>query len=254
MRYLHEPTYKKWGKDELDIRDSLHAMNLFRIKQQLPMVLSVLQQYEGGYLKTKHVREILAAIENFHFAFTAIASQRSSGGISFMYALAARELHYAGDLSKKARVLAKFRAEKLAPKRPVYEEFEPSFLELRYSTKMTKQKPLVRYILTKIYQSNSVGLPIDPERTTIEHLAAENAKGGKLTDEEIASIGNLILIDKSLNGKLANKDFAEKVKVLKKANVWVDPVILKAKAWGAKEIAARTELLASESYKKVWRV
>ena len=32
-RYLHEPTYRKWGKDELEIRDSLHAMNLFRIKQ-----------------------------------------------------------------------------------------------------------------------------------------------------------------------------------------------------------------------------
>ena len=119
---------------------------------------------------------------------------------------------------------------------------------------MTKQKPLVRYILTKIYQSNSEGLPIDPERATIEHLAAENAKAGGLTDEEIASIGNLILIDKSLNGKLANKDFSEKVKILKQAKVWVDPVILKAKTWGAKEIAARTELLASESYKKVWRI
>ena len=254
-RYLHEPPYKKWGKDELEIRDSLYAMNLFRIKQQLPMVLSVLQQYEDGHLKTKHVRGILAAIENFHFAFTAIVSQRSSGGISFMYALAARELYNANGLSKKAQILAKFKEDKLVPKRPVYAEFEPGFLELRYSTKMTKQKPLVRYILTKIYQSNSEGLPIDHERTTIEHLAAENAvKATGLTDEDIASIGNLILVDKSLNGKLANKDFAEKVKILKQAKVWVDPVILKAKRWGAKEIAERTTLLATESYKRVWKL
>ena len=172
-----------------------------------------------------------------------------------MYALAARELYNANGPSKKAQILAKFKGDKLAPKRPPYAEFEPGFLELRFSTKMTKQKALVRYILTKIYQSNCEGLPIDQERTTIEHLAAESAaKTTNLADENIASIGNLILIDKSLNEKLANKEFAEKVKILKQAKVWVDPVILKAKKWGAKEIAERTKLLAAESYKKVWKL
>ena len=115
------------------------------------MVLSVMRQYEDGILKTRHVKSILAAIENFHFAFTAIASQRSSGGISFMYALAARELYKAKTLETKVRCLQDFKVDKLATKRPTYDEFAARFMELQYSSQLTKQKGLVRYILTKIY-------------------------------------------------------------------------------------------------------
>ena len=228
-------------------------MNLFRIKQQLPLVLSVMRLYEDQALKTKHVRSILSAIENFHFAFTAIASQRSSGGISFMYALAARELYEAKNLEAKVKCLQKFQKDKLAPKRPQYAEFEPSFMELKYSTKLTKQKNLVRYILTRIYQHNSTGLPIDPQQATIEHLAPENPPmNATLSEEHVASIGNLILVDQALNNNLANKAFSEKVQLLKEANVWVDPVILKAKQGGPSEIKNRTRLLAKEAYKNVW--
>lgn len=251
-RYIHEPSAKAWKKDQFEIRDALRAMNLFRIKQQLPLVLSVMRHYEDQALKTKHVRSILSAIENFHFTFTAIASQRSSGGISFMYALAARDL-YQKNLGAKVKCLQEFQKNKLASKQPQYAEFEPSFLELRYSSQMTKQKNLVRYILTKIYQKNSVGLAIDAEQMSIEHQAPENPqKATGLSHEEVASIGNLILVDQTLNNALANKAFAEKVQILKDAQVWVDPVILKAKDWGAAEIKMRTKLLAEDAYNNVW--
>ena len=239
-RYIHEPSFKEWKKDEFEIRDALRAMNLFRIKQQLPLVISVMRHYEDQALKTKHVRSILTAVENFHFAFTAIASQRSSGGISFMYALAARDLYQAKKLDVKVKCLKNFRKQKLATKQPQYAEFEPNFMELRYSSKMTKQKNLVKYILIKIYQANSTGLPIDPEKATIEHLAPENpTKNTGLPDEQVASIGNLILVGQGFNDKLANKSFPEKLQLLKDANVWVDPIILKAKKWGSVEIERR---------------
>ena len=252
-RYIHEPSARAWKKDEFEVRDALRAMNLFRIKQQLPLVLSVMRHYEDKALKTKHVRSILTAIENFHFTFTAIASHRSSGGISFMYALAARDLYQARALGAKVGCLKNFRKKKLASKQPQYAEFEPSFLELKYSSQMTKQRNLVRYILTKIYKKNSVGLPIDSEQMTIEHLAPENpAKPTVLSSEEVASIGNLILVDQNLNNQLANKSFTDKVQILKNAHVWVDPVILKAKDWGAAEIKARAKLLAEDAYKNIW--
>jgi hypothetical protein len=252
-RYIHEPSARAWKKDEYEIRDALRAMNLFRIKQQLPLVLSVMRRYEDHALKTKHVRAILTAIENFHFDFTAVASQRSSGGISFMYALAARELYQAKSGEAKVKCLQEFQKKKLASKLPHYAEFEASFKELRYSRQMTKQKPLVRYILTKIYQRNSSGLPIEPEQMTIEHLAPENpAKNSGLLPAQVASIGNLILVNQTLNNKLDNKSFSEKVQILEDAHVWVDPVVLNAKDWGSAEIDARTRLLAKDAYENVW--
>ena len=252
-RYIHEPSSRVWKKDELEIRDALRAMNLFRIKQQLPLVLSVMRHYEDQNLKTKHVRAILGAIENFHFTFTAIASQRSSGGISLMYALAARELHQTKNLEEKVKGLQEFQKKKLAAKQPQYAEFEARFIELRYSSQMTKQKNLVRYTMTKIYQKNSPGLPIDPEQVTIEHLAPENpAKNAGLPQEQVASIGNLILVNQAMNNDLANKSFLDKVQILKNAKVWVDPVILNAKNWGPAEIESRTKLLAQDAHKNVW--
>jgi len=56
------------------------------------MVLSVMREYKANVLKKKHVEQILRAIENFHFVFTAVTSQRSSGGISQMYASCAKRL------------------------------------------------------------------------------------------------------------------------------------------------------------------
>lgn len=253
-RQIHEPSYKKWKKEDLDMRDSLEAINLFRIKQQLPLVLAVMRHYEDGTLKPKHVKEVLTAIENFHFAFTAIASQRSSGGISFMYASAAKNLHEASKLADKVAVIEAF-YRKLKDKRPPYAEFEARFLELRYSSKFTKQKNLVRYLLTKIFQRNSTGTPLDPNKLTIEHLAPENPpQSAGLTDEQIASVGNLIVIDHALNNKLANKDFVDKRKILATSNVWLDKIISNATSWGAAEIDKRTRFLSNESFSKVWEL
>jgi hypothetical protein len=170
-----------------------------------------------------------------------------------MYALAARELYQAKTLDAKIQILRDFQTQKLAGKQPQYSEFESSFFDLKYSSQMTKQKPLIKYILTKIYQANSTGISIDPEQMTIEHLAPESpAKGNALTPEQVASIGNLILVSQPLNNKLDNKGFAEKVQILKNANVWVDPVVLQAKNWTAVEIENRTKLLANNAYNTVW--
>jgi uncharacterized protein with ParB-like and HNH nuclease domain len=250
-RTIHEPSYRKWTKEALEIRDSLAAMNLFRIKQQLPMVLSVMRHLEDETLKIKHVRNVLTAIENFHFAFTAVASQRSSGGISFMYASNARNL-YSARGPRKVSLLKQFK-KKLADKRPPIAEFIARFVELKYSTVFTKQKPLVKYILSRIYEKNSSGLAIDPEKMTIEHLVPESpAKGPVLADEQIASIGNLILVTQQINNKLANKTFTEKKTILKSCSVWVDDVITNAQIWGPAEIQNRATLLADEAFNNVW--
>jgi len=73
-------------------------------------------------------------------------------------------------------------------------------------------------------------------------------------NEQTAAIGNLILVDQSLNNELANKSFNEKRLLLQSANVWVDAAILNAFNWGAAEIEARTKLLAAEAYSNVWKI
>jgi uncharacterized protein with ParB-like and HNH nuclease domain len=251
-RAIHEPSYRAWKKEELGLRDALHGMNLFRIKQQIPMVLSVLRHYDDGGLKIKHVKEILRSIENFHFTFTAVTSQRSSGGISFMYASSARNL-YAAKQARKVPILKELK-KKLTDKRPAFAEFVASFEELKFSSKFTKQKSLVRYILLKLYERNSPGLALDAEKMTIEHLAPENpGQSSDLSDEDVASIGNLILITQDINNKLANKTFEQKKEILQQCSVWLDKTITGTKKWKAEQIRKRTMLFAKECYDVIWK-
>ena len=161
---------------------------------------------------------------------------------------------YSAKGPRKVSLLKQFR-KKLADKRPSISEFSARFLELKYSTAFSKQKPLIKYILSNIYERNSPGLAIDPEKMTIEHLVPESpAKGPNLAVEQVASIGNLILVTQKINNKLANKGFSDKKAILKSCNVWVDDVITNAQTWGPAEIQQRATLLAVEAFDNVWPI
>lgn len=254
-REIHDTSYCVWAPHELGMRQSLEALNTFRVKQDLPMILSLMRDYRARNLKKKQVERALATIEKFHFMFTAITSSRSSGGISFMYAMHARRLNTARNADDKLATIDEL-VGKLRDKKPSYQEFEANFVEKQYSKKYPKDKKLVQYILAQIHRhQKKAGIPIDYSQMTIEHLAPENPPsscGSPISDPVIAQIGNLILVDDELNKKLSNKTFLEKKSMLLKSSVWVDNLVKDADAWGEKEIDARSRYLAELAFDKVW--
>lgn len=255
-RVINETGYGKWGRGEISLRESFNALNLFRVKQDMPMLLSVMREYHTKGLNLKHIKRILTAIENFHFLFTAVTSQRSSGGISLMYALHARKLYAAKSKEDKIKVLDEL-IKKLRSKTPSYDEFEINFLELRFSRKYTKQRKLVEYVLAKIDQKcRRAGTPVDYEQMTIEHVAPENPASvkAKLSDSVVAQLGNLILVDQITNQKLTNKDFNEKKRILLSSSAWVDEEINRATTWGEAQVQSRTKALANMAYNKIWKI
>lgn len=251
-REINETLYRKWDKQELSFKKSLDALNLFRVKQPLPMLLSIMREYRVGNLKKKQVQDILEAIENFHFAFTAVTSQRSSGGIAQMYALHARELITATNIQAKMNTLNGLK-DKLMDRRPGYLEFEARFSDIKYSDSFVKQKKLVQYILGGIANHQAKGLPLDYDLLTIEHLSAQNA-AEKVSAEHCAQIGNLILVDHELNNLLGNKSYPDKKAILSKSNVYLDEIIQTSSVWGENQIEERTKFLAKLAYEFVWQL
>lgn len=251
-REINETAFRKWDKQEYSIRESLDALNMFRVKQPLPMLLSIMREYKAGSLKIRQVQEILQAIENFHFIFTAITSQRSSGGIAQMYALHARDLNKAQTNEDKMKIINSLK-KKLIERKPGYPEFEAQFNDLKYSETFSKQKKLIQYILGKITNLETNGYPINYNLMTIEHIAAQNARI-KVSPESCAKIGNLLLIDHDLNDKLGNKDFSDKKILLLSSKVKVDEIIKNASIWNEDEIVRRTKYLANIAYNTVWQI
>lgn len=252
-RILNEPSYRtRWRIEEADIRASLEALNLFRVKQQVPFVLSVMRNYERGSLGVKLTKKALRAVEDFHFMFTAVTSQRSSGGISFMYALHARQLESARNNAERRAAIQQLTI-KLRQKLPPLEEFKAYFVMLLCSEKFTKRKALVRYILRRFAEQNLSGITPNWHLMTIEHLANQSSGEAEFSTEEVAEIGNLLFVSEGMNEKLESKPFAQKIKLLKRHNL-VDDFLLKSKSWDAKSIRERSLWMAEQAYRTIWKI
>jgi hypothetical protein len=253
-RRIFEPENFKWKKEERQVARSLAALQTFHMRQPTPLVFSLLRAYEGKNISLKQLKDTLLSIENFHFLHTAIASLSSSGGISMMYAAAARELFTIHDAQKRASHIQKFRA-KLRERVPEEDTFKAQFLELRFISSDTKQKPLVRYVLEKFDEHQRHDKNVDYDKMTVEHISPENpnqAAKAKVTD--VGLIGNLIFVSEETNGKLKNKDFLSKKAILKNDHVPIDPVLDKATVWTDTEIRKRSEYFAKLAFEHIWNL
>ena len=137
-RAIHEPSYM-WAKDEKRVAESLRAIQVFRVVQPTPALLSLVRAYKDGKIKFAKLAEAIEAIEKFHFTFTAITSSRSSGGISGMYSSFARKLFEAPD-SNQAAVEIKGFIQKLRERRPSLEEVSLGFRDVIFTNSATKQR------------------------------------------------------------------------------------------------------------------
>lgn len=255
-RAIHDPDYWKWDKQQAEVRSSLKAMNLFRVRQQVPATLSLVRGYKAGTINLSQIAKALGEIEKFHFLFTAITSQRSSGGISGMYALLARHIATVKNAQEATPVLKDLRT-KLQDRVPPLAEFLALFPGLIYTSRLTKERHLMKYVLAKISRELGHAFPADLDDLTIEHLVPQsNIGAAKWTDEIVGQIGNLILVPKELNQKLENKTFKEKKTLLLKSGC---QEMLPEYFWDTDElvpelIKRRTNELAELSYNKIWKI
>ena len=253
-RWINEPSSGKWAKNEVALKDSLDAMLLFKVKQEIPMVLSTMRDYRERIIKVKDAAGVLRAIENFHFIFTAITSQRSSGGISQMYASSGKNLAAANTREAKVKVIQELCA-KIRQKVPSYQEFEANFSEICYTNSVTKQKSLVKYVLSRVHAAHTCDRTTNYDLMTIEHLLPQSKIGHEgHTDAVVGQLGNLILIPQGLNGVLGDKTFQEKKRILLDKRVSLDEGIIAATLWDRGQIADRTRRIAKEAYDAIWKI
>ncbi len=253
-RVAHETSYRSWGKQESRIREALEAFIIFRVKQQIPCVLSLLRKYENKKIRKKHLEESLVAIEKFHFLFTAVTSQRSSGGISAMYASLGREIFEAKDTHAAVEVIRTLK-KKLKSRIPSRKEFRALFPEIIYTNNRTKQRALVKYILVELDKQNVSASAIDYKNMTIEHLVPQSRIGSPgFPDNIVGQLGNLILVPEHLNQELSEKTFLEKKKILLKNKCRLPEEIRKEKSWTPELIEQRTTLLSEKAHSKTWKI
>lgn len=252
-RAIHEPTFM-WEKGEVRAARALAAIQLFRLVQPTPAVLSLVRAYKSKKIKLGKLAEALEAIENFHFAFTAVTSSRSSGGISGMYSSFGRKLFECDD-PNTAAIEIKLFIEKLRSRRPPLDEFKVGFKQIVYTSANSKQRNLVRYILRKFAEEGTYRFSVDFEDLTIEHLAPQDLIGtAEWNEETIGQLGNLFFLDPKMNGKLSNKPFTDKLELLEANSCSIPEFIRSRFEWDETAIVAHTGAMAELAYSKIWAI
>lgn len=253
-RSIHEVEFGAWSKQENEIGGALKALMLFRVRQQVPCVLSLVRAYRSGMIKKKALESALCAIENFHFQFTAITSQRSSGGISGMYAALARRIYSSKNSQEVAEIIKEVK-QKLSERVPSESEFIALFPELLYTNTLSKQRALVKYVLVKMAKKNQLALPGDWDDLTIEHIIPQSRiDDGTQTEEIVGQMGNLLLVPSKLNEKLKDKSFKQKKAILINDGYPLPQEIASADEWTTELVEQRTERIAIEACQRIWSV
>lgn len=252
-RYINDPQFKSWTNEEQQIRNSLIALDIFNVRQPLPLILAIMYKYEKKEITKKQTSGVLRAIESFIFKYTAIVTTQSTGGLSMMYSSFAKRFSSSTTESEINIVLNDIK-KRLRELSPQFNVFKLGFEDLIYTKLKNKHRLLIKYILTKFYNDLNKSHIIDFTKMSIEHLRPQDKIIQDKSDQYIGSLGNLILLSSEINLKLANKDFDKKIKILVNESYVLDEKIQNKEQWDIDEIEDRLDWMCKLAFYKFWKI
>jgi len=250
---ISAPQDTKWANEQLQLRDSLAAMAIFKVAQALPLVLAIMRVYRSSTISLAAAKKALRLIENFTFQFNAVAQSRGGGGIAAMYAKLAQAVTRCEDSQQFADVLRDV-TKKLVERVPSEEEFTVGFRRLSFSSWFTRDRSLVKYTLKRLAEHFGLPAEIQASLYTIEHIRPDSDWDSLDDMGAVASMGNLLLVPESVNQRLGTKSFSAKKAILVEESVPMDDFLQMAEDWSREAIEQRTLQLAELAYEKVWRL
>jgi len=234
----------KSRKEYYGIVQSLNALsNYFNIAQVRVAILALYDMKEKGLIKLAELKDCIYYFENFHFAYNTIASLPTNRleGIYSTFAISLRKCNNQADIKTQINKIK----EELSKIFPTYQDFENGFTALSFSKKENSSNVKTKYALNKInayYQQTD----IFSEDGSIEHIAPESE------GQENLNIGNLIVLESSLNQEAGNLPYEDKLDIYEKSEYkQVKAFIGDKQIWNRSMIADRAKALAKIYYEDI---
>lgn len=188
--------------------------DFFGIAQVRVVLMALLWAKDAEKISSKDFKKAILFLENFHFAYTAIMSGKANR-LDGIYSKIAIRVRKCSNKEQTRKVLESELYDCLKKLVPTEEQFTERFVELCYTKKSTPSNMKCKYALLKLncyFQKKDTF----EDDSSIEHILPESE------GRNANNIGNLILLESSLNTEADNKDFADKIPIYKKSNyVWV---------------------------------
>ena len=224
---------------------SLNAMNkTFNVVQTRIALLALYDVKERDIISADLFKKAVLAMENFHFAFTAICSLRTNN-LESIYSHFAIALRKCSNKSETSAVVQQKLIEPLNKLYPNYDLFSVRFKELFFSKNDSPINTKTKYTIYKLncYFGDKETFEDDG---SIEHILPET------TGEHALNIGNLILLEGTLNNDAGNNDYIDKIPFYKKSNYpWVNKFVVNKIEWNDDMIDERAKSLATIYYNAI---
>lgn len=237
------------------------------ISQDSVFYLSLIRNIEARKLLVKP-NNFLVFLENFLFKYFAISSLPANK-VERLFSKYAIELEKTCNANipidqikqNTTRVFNTFKDD-LNRLLPSKEYFTEKFKEVKYAASQ-KNRRLINYILSN-YESHLRGnreLSLNFQVLNIEHILPQKPDSWNLTTTDVKdyvnNIGNLLLIDQTLNSQMGNKKLSDKIPILGQSELRINQKILdifnnNGTLWNQSEIEKRNTFLAEISFDQIW--
>lgn len=226
---------------------SLEALtNTFGIVQVRVPLMALLEAKQRTVLSMSAFKTCVLYLENFHFAFNVIVSDRGNK-LDTIYSKFAIDLHKSPNKAE-SQTLVDGLIKKMNELFPSFNKFRDEFVKLQFFKGSQPTNVKTRYALYKL-NAFYCGEEVFPSNLSVEHIFPESRS------DDSCSIGNLILLETTLNNEAGDLDYTQKKTIYSKSTVkWLSLFVDEHKDWVESEFAPRANDLAKVYYTKIFRL
>lgn len=243
--HLYKIILKPSSERDVEEYRILTYLNSKKSMQLRPLLLSLISAYESGCIEKEDYISSLQFLQNFFICFTIISSQKSNK-LTEIISKYSRLIEH----NPSKQVLSEFNAS-LKAKLPSFSTFQRTFMELGYSNHYDyyrdKNKKDQVYAALEIIE-NYLSPHFYSSDHTIEHILPDSE------NKEHATIGNLTLLESSLNKLCEDKPLGEKIRNYNDSNYRMTRNIFKRYSNNPENfnIEVRAKKLAEMIYKDIF--
>lgn len=219
--------------------------NYFNVVQVRVALLALMDVKSREIIDLSTLKSAVQYLENFHFAYNAILSSRANRleKIYSSFAIAIRKCEHKAVAKEVIRTKLCDPLDQLFPS---YPDFSKKFVELSFSKTDNPINVKSKYAINKLNCYFS-GKETFPDDGSIEHIVPEDEGDFAL------NVGNLILLEVTLNRDAGNAAYSDKISIYKKSTYpWIAQFVADHSEWNQSMIADRAKKLAEIYYQKIF--
>ena len=209
------------GKEDLEsfVKSLDILQNTLSIEQVQVLLITLIDRYNLGLLSFKNMKSIVKFLEEFHFIYNGIMTERTNTLVN-KYGTAAREIYNSKNQNQIMIAYEKLKKEFISLLPEDNRKFISKFVQIKYSSKTNnmdknqlRKNAITKYAIYKLEEkmSEENKTSFDTISATIEHIIPES----KEENESILNIGNLIILEKNLNEECEDYNFQKKRTIYK---------------------------------------